>query len=48
MDSNRNGSAPNKVCFGAAMLVGLSFLLWVGLSTGDLEPNRYGPPPEAV
>lgn len=26
-------------------LVGLAFLLWVGLSSGEPGPNRYGEPP---
>ena len=30
---------------GVAGVVKLIFLLWVGLSTGDAAPNRYGPPP---
>lgn len=28
-----------------AGLVKLIFLLWVGISRGDVGPNRYGPPP---
>lgn len=27
------------------ILVGFGFLLWVGLSRGDPQPNRFGPPP---
>ena len=30
---------------GLALLVGLAFLLWVGLTPGDPRPNRFGPPP---
>lgn len=30
---------------GVAGLVGLAFLLWVGLSKGDPAANQYGPPP---
>jgi uncharacterized membrane protein YhaH (DUF805 family) len=29
----------------ALLVVALGFLLWVGLSRGDPEPNAYGPPP---
>lgn len=28
-------------------LLGLAFLLWVGLSKGDPAPNQYGPPRDA-
>ena len=31
-----------------AGLVGLAFLLWVGLSNGDPGENRYGPPPVSL
>lgn len=31
--------------WGAATLVNLIFLLWVGLGTSDGGDNRYGPPP---
>ncbi|WNG45919.1 DUF805 domain-containing protein [Archangium minus] len=30
---------------GLAFLVGLAFLLWVGLTKGEPGPNRFGPPP---
>jgi uncharacterized membrane protein YhaH (DUF805 family) len=33
---------------GLAFLVGLAFLLWVGLSKGDPAANRYGPPPVSL
>ncbi len=29
-------------------LAGVAFLLWVGLTRGDAEPNAYGPPPAPV
>lgn len=28
-----------------AFLTGIAFLLWMGLSQGEPEPNRFGPPP---
>lgn len=28
-----------------AMLVGLAFLLWIGLTPGEAGDNRFGPPP---
>lgn len=31
-----------------AALAGLAFLLWVGLTRGDPQPNAYGPPPEPL
>lgn len=31
-----------------AGLVGLGFLLWVGLTNGDPGDNRYGPPPVSL
>jgi len=33
------------LAFLAAFLIGLGFLLWIGLSTGNPGENRYGPPP---
>ncbi len=30
---------------GAAFLIKLAFIFWVGLSRGDAGDNRYGPPP---
>lgn len=30
--------------FGVAALVNLIFVLWVGLASGDVGENRYGPP----
>ena len=33
---------------GIALLVGLAFLLWVGLSRGEVGPNRFGPPPVSL
>jgi len=33
---------------GLAALIGLAFLLWVGLSKGDPGDNRYGPPPRQL
>ncbi len=37
-----------EIAFAVAVATSLVFLLWVGLSAADLEPNRYGPPPEAI
>jgi uncharacterized membrane protein YhaH (DUF805 family) len=34
--------------FGVAALIKLVFLLWVGLSPGDPDQNRYGPPPPSL
>ena len=31
----------------AAFAIGLSFLLWIGVSNGDASDNKYGPPPAA-
>ncbi|MET0336716.1 MAG: DUF805 domain-containing protein [Caulobacter sp.] len=31
--------------FSVTGLIGLAFLLWVGLSKGDTGPNQYGPAP---
>ncbi len=33
---------------GIAAVFKFIFILWVGLSSGDPGPNRYGPPPGAV
>jgi uncharacterized membrane protein YhaH (DUF805 family) len=30
---------------GLAMLIGIGFLLWVGLTPGEPGPNKYGDPP---
>ena len=37
-----------ETAFAVAMATSFVFLLWVGLSAGDLEHNRFGPPPEAT
>jgi len=37
-----------EVCFGLVAMFGVGFLLWVGLSSGDPAPNRYGEPPDPV
>ena len=34
--------------FAMTFLVGLAFLLWVGLSRGEPGSNRFGPPPERL
>lgn len=31
-----------------AVVANLAFLLWIGLSKGDPQPNAYGPPPASV
>lgn len=31
-----------------AMIVGIGFLLWVGISDGETGDNRFGPPPSAI
>ncbi len=41
------GLGVTLVCLGAAGVVKLVFMLWVGLNRGDRGPNRYGPPPGA-
>ena len=41
------GLLPALGIMGLAMLVGLAFLLWCGLSPGQPAENRYGPPPAA-
>ena len=35
-----------EICFGLVAVFSVGFLLWVGLSSGDPAPNRYGEPPE--
>jgi uncharacterized membrane protein YhaH (DUF805 family) len=33
---------------GVGLLIGLAFLLWVGLSRGESGPNRFGAPPVSL
>ena len=36
------------LAFGIAGLIGLAFLLWVGLTNGEPGENRFGPPPVSL
>lgn len=45
MGSAMAGAGMVMGIMGIAMLVGLAFLLWVGLSNGEPGPNRFGSPP---
>lgn len=39
--------APAMGLFGVMLLIGLGFLLWIGLTDGQRGDNRYGPDPKA-
>jgi uncharacterized membrane protein YhaH (DUF805 family) len=45
LGSSLSAISGGRLAFGVPFLVGVAFLLWVGLTPGQTNPNRYGPPP---
>lgn len=43
-----SGAGAFMAFMGLAMLVGIGFLLWVGLTPGQPGENQYGPPPKSL
>ena len=39
------GAGLAALCMGLAFLIGIGFLLWVGLTPGEAGANKYGEPP---
>ncbi len=48
VDGAGDGTLTTAACLVVMVLDGVGFLSWVGLSAGDPEANRYGPPRDPV